>query len=51
MLEILKFIFSSFWHFIGCIILLGVLTEFVGTVIGSISICISNYFYCKNRKE
>ena len=27
MLEVLKFMFQSFWHFIGSIILLGIVTE------------------------
>ena len=33
MLEILRFIFQSFWHFIGFIILFGILSEMIVKII------------------
>lgn len=32
MIEILQFVFSSFWHFVGTVILLGVIGETLGGI-------------------
>lgn len=31
-MEYLKFMFQNFWHFLGCIILLGIILNFIGNI-------------------